>query len=125
MAVTVSGTSITFNDATVQTTAAVTPTTAQVLSATAGATAGAVGTYMFARLGSNLAFGSTVAGSSLLPTAASWSVYKGFSTGTASFSSGAAQSGTWRAMGTQTTIANGGAYNDPQIQGATLWLRIS
>ena len=45
MPITVSGTSITFPDATVQTTAGGAPTTTQVLNATAGASALAVGTY--------------------------------------------------------------------------------
>lgn len=50
MAVTVNGTNIVFNDATTQTTAwtgAYTPTTAQVLSATAGLSFNAVGSYAF------------------------------------------------------------------------------
>ena len=100
-------------------------TTAQVLNATAGASAGAVGTYVFARLGANLAFGATVAGSSLTPTSAAYSVYKGSAAGdTATLSVGAALSGTWRAMGTQTASASSGS-TDPIIYGATLFLRIS
>lgn len=57
MAVTVSGTSITFNDATVQTTAASTPSTAF----------GDVGTYavLLITVNTNLATGATIAGSSL------------------------------------------------------------
>lgn len=125
MAVTVSGTSITFNDATVQTTAGGAVNTTTVLAATAGASAGAVGTYAFAKLNSNLAFGSTVAGSSLAPTAAAYHVYKGSGSGSsATFAVGSALSGTWRAMGTQTYTA-AGPYSDPTIYGATLWLRIS
>lgn len=100
-------------------------TTAQVLNATAGASAGAVGTYVFARLGADLAFGATVAGSSLTPTSAAYSVYKGSAAGdTATLSVGAALSGTWRAMGTQTASASSG-ITDPIIYGATLFLRIS
>lgn len=66
MAITVSGTSITFNDGTTQTTAGGAPTTAQVLSATAGASAGAVGTYAI-RWAANTSWtaGSTVAGSTV------------------------------------------------------------
>lgn len=121
MAITVSGTTITFNDATTQTTAAVVSTTT-VLNATAGASAGAVGTYMWARYTvGNLAFGSTAAGSNLRPQSAMYliSAPGGLNR---SFTDGAAQSGTWRAMGTYTI----------QLQccstlygGATLWLRIS
>ena len=78
------------------------PTTAQVLSAMAGATAGAVGTYMVAisQSGSvGYVFNSNYAGSTLSPM--------GF-TATGSTSGniqyvggvGAAQSGTWKSMGT-------------------------
>lgn len=102
------------------------PTTAQVLSATAGASAGAVGTYAFARLGTNLAFNATVAGSSLTPTSAAYSVYKGSSAGdTATLAVGTALSGTWRAMGTQTAVDSSPNFSDPIIYGATLFLRIS
>lgn len=64
MTITVGGTSITFNDGTTQTTAAGSPTTAQVLNATAGLTAGAVGSYAFIRYPSAgvLSFGSTFSG---------------------------------------------------------------
>ena len=78
------------------------PTTAQVLSAMAGATAGAVGTYMVAisQSGSvGYVFNSNYAGSTLSPM--------GFTaTGTTSGNIqyvggvGAAQSGTWKSMGT-------------------------
>jgi len=86
---------ITFSDATTQTTAAAAPTTAQVLSATAGASVGAVGTYGFFRIGTagTNAAGSTIAGSSL--------VYGGVLTfcGQASISGSTSPSGTWRLMG--------------------------
>lgn len=97
-----------------------TPTTAQVLSATAGASAGAVGTYAFGRAGSNIGFGGTLAGSSIQPTAAPWASSSGVNSW--SFPTGGALSGTWRAMGTQTAVISGGCGN---YQGATLWLRIS
>lgn len=97
-----------------------TPTTDQVLTATAGATAGAVGTYAFGKAGVSVAFGSTTAGSNITPTAAPWASSSGVNTW--SFPVGTALSGTWRAMGTQTAVISGGCGN---YQGATLWLRIS
>jgi hypothetical protein len=118
MPVTVSGTSITFNDATVQSTAASPTTTATVLSATAGATAGAVGTYVFAWRAGWLGFGSTVAGSTI------------YSIGTGSVNScgntifagpvlvGAALTGTWRIMGSH---PNNGSTNGF----ASVYLRVS
>ena len=98
-------------------------TTSAVLSATAGASAGAVGTYAFATAGAtDLAFGSTRAGSSLNPISAADSVTPGATSGAAIFSSGSALSGTWRAMGQYDAVA---IANDTTISGATLWLRIS
>ena len=91
-----------------------TPSTADVLNATAGASWGAVGTYAYATRFSgtgNMAPGTTVAGSGLSPAALTVGGY-----GSVSFSgSGAAPSGTWRAMG------GGGVAGSP----LTLWLRIS
>lgn len=85
MAVTVSGTSITFNDATVQSTAATAPTTAQVLNATAGASAGAVGAYATRVLtGGTWSIGSTVSGNLV----------------------NSSLSGTWRAMQAGSFIMN-------------------
>lgn len=121
MAVTVSGTSITFNDATVQTTAASAPTTATVLAATAGASAGAVGTYAFlsrvAFSNTGTAAGSTVAGSSL--RYAGGASYLSSVGSSPSSISGTAPVGTWRAMGQ----ANGSACY--AVEFGTLWLRIS
>jgi hypothetical protein len=96
MAVTVSGTSITFNDATVQTTAAGAVTTTAVLNATAGATAGGVGTYAFLRNsgGTNL-FGGTAAGNILQAVSLSTD---GSSLVLGGGAVGASMSGTWRAM---------------------------
>ena len=84
------------------------PTTAQVLSATAGASVGAVGTYAFltSSSGFSVSPGGTLSGSSL-----SYSNAGAFL--------GTSPSGTWRAMGY--------AYNSCS-QGTlltTLWLRIS
>ncbi len=72
-----------------------TPTTAQVLTATAGATVGAVGTYALAKYAfdTTAAAGSTHAGSNLQPVSLS-----PINTYTAT-PNGSALSGTWRAMG--------------------------
>lgn len=93
------------------------------ISAGASTTAGAVGTYMFARrnTASDVAFGSTAAGSSLLPASATYSVnapyYDVQLTGT-----GPTQSGTWRCMG----YYDYSAYsNVSHVNGVTSWVRIS
>jgi len=85
----------------------------------AGLTAGGIGTYAFARRDTNdIAFGTSVAGSTLYPTsaaraisnpAAAWSVDAGVP---ASFS------GTWRCMGRYDG-------SDGNAIGATLWERIA
>ena len=95
------------------------PSTAQVLSATAGASAGGVGTYVWAYSSSSLSFGSTYAGSSLRPTGVQ--VLPGF-TSTASYVGvppTSPLSGTWRAMGTETYRRNS------SYQYSTILLRIS
>lgn len=95
------------------------PTTAQVLSATAGASVGAVGTYAFLSpptTGSNTSFGNTLAGSSLR-YAGGASYVPGAAV---NFISGSAPSGTWRAMGN--TTANSGCV---PFAAGTVWLRIS
>ena len=118
MTITVGGTSITFNDATTQTTAAVSATTANVLAATAAATAGAVGTYAFAGVstaGTALAFGNTRAGSSLIP-AGIGSTNSGCFVYAIVSASGSALSGTWRLMGYVSSVTYGHG---------SLWLRIS
>ena len=94
------------------------PTTAQVLDATAGATAGGVGTYVWARASTaDIAFGSTIAGSSLLPTSGQYG-WNSMSSNVGTFNVGSALSGTWRAMGTYDALSG-------PSSGATLWLRIS
>ena len=102
----------------------ITPTTADVLSATAGATAGAVGTYAWlvnVSVDAGSAWGATVAGSSLrsagLATNNSTSVVSGNVTASG-YGQGTIQSGTWRAMG-QTDFVN--MYDGR----TTLFLRIS
>lgn len=104
-------------------TVSTTPTTTQVLDATAGASAGAVGTYAFA--GTNTtntahSWGGTIAGSSLrasgiLAPNDTWTNTTGFSI--SGVGSSTSLSGTWRAMGNQAVANQGGSL--------MLWLRIS
>jgi len=93
----------------------------------ANQSAGGIGTYVFARstTASNVVFGSTRAGSQLVPTSAVFSVSA--SQSTAQFSVGSALSGTWRCMGfyDHTETGGGGELPLTTIFGATLWLRIS
>lgn len=84
-------------------------TSAQVGSATAGLSAGAVGTYIWARGGNATSFGTTTAGSDLRPSSYS-------STNAFDLPSGPIQAGTWRLMGQ--IISTSAQYG-------TLWLRIS
>lgn len=93
-------------------------TSSAVGTATAGLSAGAVGTYMLAQTGDTSAYAtaSTVAGSNLYPSAAY--SYDATSGTAASNTTGTAQSGTWRAMGNR----DSGAANNRTV---TLWLRIS
>lgn len=123
------------NDTTIPTCAAVidyvaasasAPSTSDVLSAYAGATAGGIGTYVFARRTSgsgDIAFGSNLAGSSLSPTSALCGAGDFGSSGSLSFNSGSALSGTWKCMGTYDHIATTTGTVDGD--GATLWMRIS
>jgi hypothetical protein len=98
------------------------PTTQQVLDATAGATAGAVGTYVLAGTSSNLSFtfGATISGSSLRAASivdtngVNWTNVDLNLKGVGSSTS---LSGTWRALGQQTWGSG--------FSGATIWLRIS
>jgi hypothetical protein len=91
-------------------------------------TAGAIGTYVWARRttgSTDVAFGDTLAGSSLSPTSAAYFIADSGATGVA-VNVGSALSGTWRAMGTYDHTAS---FNDGSgtatIGGSTLWLRIS
>jgi hypothetical protein len=97
------------------------PTTAQVLSATAGASVGAVGTYAFLGFNSGtsaLSIGSTTAGSNLryvtVGSSSSWNV--NFTDNLTGHGGGGTPAGTWRAMG--------GSSNANRNK-ATIWLRIS
>lgn len=112
MAITVSGTTITFNDASTQTSAA--------LTTIAGASAGAVGTYAFLRdtsAGTTTTFGNTQAGSGLAPAG-----MLAFGTNqNVRIQTNGSVSGTWRCMGY--------SYTEPccvgQARSATVWIRIS
>ena len=103
---------ITFGDATTQSTAATAAalvTTANVLSATAGASFAAVGTYAFlSRSDNSFTAGGTTAGSNLRAGSVQQPC------GTTVVYGAALQSGTWRAMGTTNATPN-----------ITVWLRIS
>jgi hypothetical protein len=98
-----------------------TPTTDQVLTAAAGASAGAVGTYAFLATSngaSSTEFGSTLAGSSLMPVGVANAPN---ATTAVSLATSGSVSGTWRAMGFKgARIANNASARE-----ATLWLRIS
>lgn len=98
-----------------------------LLGVAAKSAADGVGTYVFARstTTSDVAYGSTRAGSALVPTSA-------FSWGDLDFvdpvtlTAGSALSGTWRCMGNYDYQFSGTATDSGKsIQGATLWLRIS
>lgn len=93
-----------------------TPSTADVLNATAAAGAGGVGTYAVAMIksGTSTNFGGTIAGSFLIPCESV------ASPGTAL--SGTALSGTWRCMARATQGSNSAGY---WLLGPALWLRIS
>lgn len=139
MPVTVRNADILFNDGTTQTTAAGAPTTAQVLSATAGASFGAVGTYAVLLMGvnTNLATGATIAGSSLRDVSVGAqtqlsSPYNGGSSTSSNYPfAGTAMAGTWRKMSagaTHGTYSVPGAYGTSQPTWAwnyALYLRIS
>ena len=92
-------------------------------------TAGAVGTYVWARRTTgtaDVAFGSTLAGSSLSPTSAAYGSNQSY-IGPGAFTVGAALSGTWRAMGTydHELFVDFGEGFIMRLLGSTLWLRIS
>lgn len=95
------------------------PTTAQVLSATAGASSGAVGSYAFARATGTALWGQTYAGSGLI---AAGGVAAEFSDANTAFNSDSTTlSGTWRCMGDQTANNPGGDHP----YSWTIFLRIS
>lgn len=117
-----------------QTVPASTPSTAVVLNAYAGASAGGVGTYAwlgFNASGTNISVNGTVAGSSLRYAGIGYSRSPS-DTSTLSGNVDATQhqnstpSGTWRAMGSQrgTGVLDGNGDGTTRFP-ATLWLRIS
>jgi hypothetical protein len=107
------------------------PTTAQVLSATADASAGAVGTY--ALLGSNndghtSTFGQTRAGSQLFPAGFSAGLgfaFNGFRGAADPSAQNSARAGTWMCMGVMRSRPQDVIIGTQRAFGATLWLRIS
>jgi len=114
---------ITFGDSTSQTTAATAAalvTTNNVLSATAGASVGAVGTYAFlldtTNSNTSLAAGSTIAGSSLRYGNIARDADQGLSINNVS----GTPSGTWRLMGYG--VRQVGNFSDKYT---TVFLRIS
>lgn len=111
-------------------TVSTTPTTAQVLSATAGASVGAVGTYAFMRhtTSADYAPGATLAGSSLRYAGIAGRVWQSYTSGNAAqqgmavVEDTAASTGTWRCMG----VGSNATYPCVDVQfTASLWLRIS
>lgn len=98
------------------------PTTAQVGSATAGLSTGAVGSYALLYFyGTGVTEGSTKAGSSLFGAGITRGASLSADADTAAYLTrgGTAQSGTWRCMG---RAYNGSTSNYSRV---TLWMRIS
>ncbi len=102
------------------------------LATIAAASAGGVGTYVFATStsASDAAFGATRGGSALTPTSAACRFANSGAPAQA-FTSGAALSGTWRCMGAYDHLVQvsqsmgGGQFATYTMYGATLWLRIA
>jgi hypothetical protein len=105
------------------TSATVAPSTAQVLSATAGASVGEVGSYAFladfTNSTSDIEAGSTVAGSNLRYAS---DAYNG-SNGRYEITGSGTPAGTWRVMGYGERSISGGGSGFPRY--ASVWLRIS
>ena len=111
----------------------VSPTTAQVLSATAGALVGAVGTYAFLGTTNTSSYGpgATIAGSNLryaavhrtnpTVTNTSWASTLNVNLTSRFTSIPSAPAGTWMSMGN----ANYSSTSENAYRPATLWLRIS
>jgi hypothetical protein len=110
-------------------TGAVTLTTSDVLTAEAGATAGAIGTYAFLyhTTDADYNFDDTLAGSSLAPAGIAVRNWRTYTAASASsqqvvgVTNGNTQSGTWRCMGVGSNIQSDCNNN----RTASLWLRIS
>lgn len=86
-------------------------------------TAGEIGSFVLARRNTtgNIAYGATVAGSTLTPTSVLSSLSFPANSGTYTMPVAAALSGTWRCMGQYSHTA----YSAPTLGGATLWIRIA
>lgn len=129
MPVTVRGTDILFNDGTTQSTAGSAVNTTTVLNATAGATAGSVGTYAFLGETTNTttSIGGTRAGSALRYVAVTSTISNAWGvtslSGIRGQGSTTAPAGTWRAMGSSSIFVC--ACFSLTERPATLWLRIS
>lgn len=95
--------------------AAATPTTAEVLTATASAALGAVGTYAFLRHATGA---EIVAGSTYSATNLRYSGVNSDASGNVALTTGATPSGTWMAVGS----TNAGAWANGQ---GTMFLRVS
>ena len=108
--------------------AATVPTTSQVLTATSGATAGAVGTYAFGRAGTSKVLGDTLAGSSITTVGTTGYYENPTSSGYLAIT-GATLAGTWMCMGRSGTVSfqvniGGGDTATVNVSMSTLWLRI-
>lgn len=81
-----------------------------------------IGSYCFATstVAADVAFGNTIAGSSLETTSAAYGISAG--SGTALLSTASVPTGTWRCMGTYDDSAAGGSLG---LSGATLWVKIA
>jgi hypothetical protein len=103
------------------------PSTTNVLSATAGATFGAVGTYaaFMNASNTNTLAGNTIAGSSLrYDVSPLYGGGLGNTSGTLGFpAGGTAPSGTWRKMGGSALVSSGGCCSTTWLSG--IFLRIS
>jgi hypothetical protein len=113
------------NDTTIPTSAAVkdyadsVTTTSAILSSTAGASAGAIGTYAWGgQLAGSYGFGTLVAGSNIVLGAFAHESFRDAGAAANTYGHGQTLSGTWRCMG-RADIGAGGRYS------ATLWLRVS
>ncbi len=103
-----------------------TPTTDQVLSATAGASVGAVGTYAFlvsTSTGTTYGAGDTASGSALRYGGVGMNATSDAFAGSVVVSASGTPSGTWRCMGRARPYFD--SNSSVQYYGYTLWLRIS
>lgn len=89
--------------------------------------AGTIGSLCFATRGiasADVAFGGTVAGSTLYPASAPYRIIMDGGISTIEFDTGSALSGTWRCLG-QYEGSSGGTGGSSVMTGATLWIRIA